>query len=118
MIVRGTPFVADDTIYVAQFGVGGRLIGVALVAVSLSGGQTPMSNTPDPVPDQVTSVDAGYDLYQANCAACHGVDGNGGGDPEDSRRFRRWSVRSERAESNDLRGCQPIFELSPAPRAV
>ena len=27
----------------------------------------------------MTSVDAGYDLYQANCAACHGVDGNGGG---------------------------------------
>jgi mono/diheme cytochrome c family protein len=55
------------------------VIGIALVAVNLSGGQTPLANTPNPVPDQVTSVDAGYKLYQANCAACHGVDGNGGG---------------------------------------
>jgi mono/diheme cytochrome c family protein/plastocyanin len=28
---------------------------------------------------QVTAVERGYDLYQANCAQCHGVDGEGGG---------------------------------------
>lgn len=55
------------------------VLGIALLAVNVSGGQTPMSNRPNPVADQVTSVDAGYNLYQANCAACHGVDGNGGG---------------------------------------
>jgi mono/diheme cytochrome c family protein len=54
-------------------------IGVFLVAINVAGGQTPMSRTPNPVADQVTSVDAGYRLYQANCAACHGVDGTGGG---------------------------------------
>jgi mono/diheme cytochrome c family protein/plastocyanin len=27
---------------------------------------------------QVTSVELGYDLYQANCARCHGVNGQGG----------------------------------------
>jgi mono/diheme cytochrome c family protein len=53
--------------------------GIAATALSLGGGQTPMSGTPNPVADQVTSVNAGYRLYQANCAACHGVDGNGGG---------------------------------------
>jgi mono/diheme cytochrome c family protein len=55
------------------------VVGIALVGLTASGGQTPMSNTPNPVAAQVTSVDRGYDLYQANCAKCHGVDGNGGG---------------------------------------
>jgi len=55
------------------------VLGVTLVGSSLGGGQTPMSNTPNPVPAQVASVTAGRDLYQANCAACHGVDGTGGG---------------------------------------
>ena len=30
---------------------------------------------------QVTAVERGYDLYQANCAQCHGVDGEGGKGP-------------------------------------
>lgn len=55
------------------------VVGITLVGLTASGGQTPMSNTPNPVAAQVTSVDAGYRLYQANCAACHGVGGNGGG---------------------------------------
>jgi mono/diheme cytochrome c family protein len=55
------------------------IVGVVLIAIAAGGGQTPMSGTPNPVPAQVTSVNAGYRLYQANCAACHGVDGNGGG---------------------------------------
>ncbi len=65
--------------YVALARSAAIVVGIALVAISLGGGQTPMSGTPNPVPNQVTSVEAGYDLYQANCAACHGVDGNGGG---------------------------------------
>jgi mono/diheme cytochrome c family protein len=65
--------------YLALARTAGIVIGIALIGLAVSGGQTPMSNTPNPVPDQVTSVDAGYQLYQANCAACHGVDGNGGG---------------------------------------
>jgi plastocyanin len=31
---------------------------------------------------QVTAVERGYDLYQANCAQCHGVDGEGGKGPK------------------------------------
>ena len=30
---------------------------------------------------QVTSVERGYNIYQANCAQCHGVDGEGGVGP-------------------------------------
>jgi len=55
------------------------VIGISLIGYSVAGGQTPMSNTPNPVADTVTSVSTGYRLYEANCAACHGVDGNGGG---------------------------------------
>jgi mono/diheme cytochrome c family protein len=65
--------------YLALLRTAAIVIGIALVGLTASGGQTPMSNTPNPVPAQVTSVDRGYDLYQANCAKCHGIDGNGGG---------------------------------------
>ena len=30
---------------------------------------------------QVTSVERGYNIYQANCARCHGVNGEGGNGP-------------------------------------
>jgi mono/diheme cytochrome c family protein/plastocyanin len=30
---------------------------------------------------QVTSIERGYNIYQANCAQCHGVDGEGGKGP-------------------------------------
>ena len=53
--------------------------GLALAGFDLAGGATPMSHTPNPVPLTVTSVDTGNRLYQANCAACHGVSGAGGG---------------------------------------
>jgi len=53
--------------------------GIVLIAVDLAGGQTPMSKTPNPVAGTVTSVEAGRVAYQANCAACHGVDARGGG---------------------------------------
>lgn len=53
--------------------------GLGLAGFDLVGGATPMSGTPNPVPLTVTSVDAGNALYQANCAACHGVSGAGGG---------------------------------------
>ena len=58
------------------FGVIG---GIALIALSFAAGETPMSGTPNPVPGTVVSVQAGAELYQANCAACHGVDAKGGG---------------------------------------
>jgi mono/diheme cytochrome c family protein len=69
-------------------GAGGGLIalrtlgligGVALIGLAFLGGQTPMSDVPNPVDGTVVNVEAGRDLYQANCAACHGVDARGGG---------------------------------------
>jgi mono/diheme cytochrome c family protein len=56
----------------------GLIGGIALIALAFFGGQTPMSNEPNPVPETVQNVDAGRALYQANCAACHGVDARGG----------------------------------------
>jgi mono/diheme cytochrome c family protein len=70
------PAAAGGLIVVRTLGLIG---GIALVAVAFFGGQTPMSDVPNPVPGTVVNVDAGYDLYQANCAACHGVDARGGG---------------------------------------
>jgi mono/diheme cytochrome c family protein len=60
-----------------------------------------MSATPNPVPNQVTSVDAGYRLYQANCAACHGVDGNGGGPLSGTTSVTPPSLRAHLAEHTD-----------------
>jgi mono/diheme cytochrome c family protein len=87
--------------YVALARTGAIVIGIALLALSLSGGQTPMSNTPNPVADQVTSVDVGYDIYQANCAACHGVDGNGGGPLAGTTPVRPPSLKAHLAQHTD-----------------
>lgn len=86
---------------VALMRTGAIVIGIALVAVSLSGGQTPMSNTPNPVPDQVTSVDRGYNLYQANCAACHGVDSNGGGPLAGTTQVQPPSLKAHLSQHTD-----------------
>lgn len=54
------------------------IVGIGLASATLFD-TTPDSRTPNPVPFTVTSVEAGRALYQANCAACHGVDARGGG---------------------------------------
>jgi mono/diheme cytochrome c family protein len=77
------------------------VVGIALVGLTASGGQTPMSNTPNPVPAQVTSVDRGYDHYQASCAACHGVDGNGGGPLSGTTAVTPPSLRAHLAQHTD-----------------
>jgi mono/diheme cytochrome c family protein len=53
--------------------------GIVLIALDVTGGQTPMSKVANPVAGTVTSVEAGRVAYQATCAACHGVDARGGG---------------------------------------
>ena len=87
--------------FVALARIGTIVAGIAFVAIGLSGGQTPMSGTPNPVSDQVTSVDAGADLYQANCAACHGVDGNGGGPLSGTTAITPPSLKAHLAQHTD-----------------
>lgn len=77
------------------------VVGVALIGLTASGGQTPLSDTPNPVPAQVTSVEAGYRLYQANCAACHGVDGNGGGPSSGTTQVTPPSLRAHLSQHTD-----------------
>lgn len=54
------------------------IIGLGLASATLFD-TTPDSRLANPIPFTVTSVQAGRSLYVANCAACHGVDGRGGG---------------------------------------
>jgi mono/diheme cytochrome c family protein len=46
-------------------------------------------------------VDTGYRLYQANCTACHGVDGNGGGPLSGTTPVTPPSLRAHLAEHTD-----------------
>ena len=75
-IERRWPGARSGVIMGRTFGIIG---GIALIALSFAAGETPMSGTPNPIPGTVTSIQAGAELYQANCAACHGVDAKGGG---------------------------------------
>jgi mono/diheme cytochrome c family protein len=55
------------------------VLGAWLLLSGLSPDQTPWSDRTNPLPQTVTTAAAGEQLYQANCAACHGVDARGGG---------------------------------------
>ena len=57
-------------------GIAGLVLVVAAFLGPSSGSGPALVN---PVPNTVTSVDAGATLYQADCARCHGVDALGGG---------------------------------------
>ena len=56
---------------------------------------------PNPVPATVTSVDAGNRLYQANCAACHGVSGEGGGPLANTTPIQPPSLKAHLAQHTD-----------------
>jgi mono/diheme cytochrome c family protein len=55
------------------------VIGMLLVIFGLAGGATPLSGTPNPVPNTVTSAAAGREVFLANCASCHGSGAQGDG---------------------------------------
>ncbi len=57
-------------------GIAGLVLVVAAILGPSPGGTSALVN---PVPNTVTSVDAGAVLYEADCARCHGVDARGGG---------------------------------------
>ena len=70
------------------------LVGFALVVVAVAGEQTPATDVTNPIPNTVTSVTRGAELYQANCAACHGVDARGGGPQAGTTPVRPPDLRS------------------------
>ena len=48
-------------------------------------------STPRPTRQQVTSVERGYNLYEANCARCHGANGEGGIGPALNRQDKLYA---------------------------
>ncbi len=76
------------------------LLGVALVVVAVAGEQTPAPQATNPIPNTVTSVARGAELYQANCAACHGVDARGGGPQAGTTPVRPPDLRSGHLSSH------------------
>jgi mono/diheme cytochrome c family protein len=77
------------------------IVGIGLVGFSIFGGATPLSSEPNPVPGTVTSVDTGNRLYQANCAACHGVDGEGGGPLANTTPIQPPSLKAHLSQHTD-----------------
>ncbi len=75
--------------------------GIGLAAFGAFGGATPLSSTPNPIPGTVTSVDTGNELYQANCAACHGVDGEGGGPLANTTAIQPPSLKAHLSQHTD-----------------
>jgi mono/diheme cytochrome c family protein len=67
---------------------------ITLVGGGLFGDVTPEHDTPNPIPRTVRSVDAGAALFSANCAACHGADGRGGGPMAPTTRTRPANLRA------------------------
>ena len=51
---------------------------------------------------QVTKVERGYNVYQANCARCHGVEGEGGGEGGDGPTLNRQDKLFEHLNENYL----------------
>jgi len=54
------------------------VMGYYFYELGFPGGLTESRLTSESDAQQVTAVERGYNLYQANCARCHGVDGEGG----------------------------------------
>jgi len=57
------------------------VIGYYFYELGLPGGLSESRLTTQEQAQQVTSIERGYNIYQANCAQCHGVNGEGGVGP-------------------------------------
>ncbi len=95
---RRWPRLAAVTLIVPSLVV---ITGAALAAFGTFGGATPLSSTPNPVSATVTSVETGNRLYQANCAACHGVDAQGGGPLADTTPIQPPSLKAHLTQHTD-----------------
>ena len=70
------------------------VVGATMVGTGVFGDTTPDTALSNPVPLTVRSVTVGADLFQANCAACHGAAGRGGGPLAGTTRVRPPDLRS------------------------
>lgn len=57
------------------------VIGYYFYELGLPGGLSESRLTTQAAAQQVTSIERGYNIYEANCAQCHGVNGEGGKGP-------------------------------------
>jgi mono/diheme cytochrome c family protein len=80
--------------YLALLRTAAIVVGVTMIASGVFGDTTPDSSLANPVAPTVRSVTVGADLYQANCAACHGVEGRGGGPMAGTTPVRPADLRS------------------------
>jgi mono/diheme cytochrome c family protein len=95
---RRWPTVAGLTLIVPSLLL---ISGIGLALFGAFGGATPLSSTPNPIAATVTSVDTGNRLYQANCAACHGVDGEGGGPLANTTPIQPPSLKAHLSQHTD-----------------
>jgi cytochrome c oxidase subunit 2 len=90
------------------------LFGAALISVSLLVGACTDTDTPELSSDQANDAElvTGRDVYQAECARCHGGTGGGGAGPKlsDGRAVERFPNPADQEKVvHDGRGSMPAW---------
>jgi len=71
------------------------VIGYYFYELGLPGGLTTSRLDAETKHQQVVAVERGYNIYQANCASCHGVNGEGGSGPTLNRQDKLFAHLNE-----------------------
>lgn len=81
--------------FLAVVVVGLFVIGYYFYELGLPGGLSTARLIEEREHQQVVAIERGYNIYQANCAACHGVNGEGGSGPALNRQDKLFAHLSE-----------------------
>ena len=93
------------------------VIGYYFYELGTPGGLTPSRLEAAADEQQVTAVERGYNLYQANCAQCHGVDGEGGKGPALNRQDKLFAHLNPELHPDDAHGGRPLRLRQPEQRS-